>query len=105
MMSYRVAVMYLGRIVEIAPTRQLFAAPRHPYTQALLSAIPVIGGRRVVDTFELEGEPPDPTDLPPGCSFRARCPMAQDLCAREAPELRPVGRQHEAACHFALPDS
>jgi oligopeptide/dipeptide ABC transporter ATP-binding protein len=105
MMSDRVAVMYLGRIVEIAPTRQLFAAPRHPYTQALLSAIPVIGGRRVVDTFELEGEPPDPTDLPPGCSFRARCPMAQDLCARDAPELRPVGRQHEAACHFALPDS
>ena len=104
-MSDRVSVMYLGRMVETAPTKQLFADPRHPYTRALLSAIPVIGGRRVVDTFELEGEPPDPTDLPPGCSFRARCPMAQELCAREAPVLKPVGRQHEAACHFALPDT
>lgn len=105
MMSNRVAVMYLGRIVETASTRQLFAAPRHPYTRALLSAIPVIGGRRVVDTFELEGEPPDPTDLPAGCSFRARCPMARERCAHEAPLLRPVGRQHEAACHFAQTDS
>jgi oligopeptide transport system ATP-binding protein len=101
-MSDRVAVMYLGRVVEMAPTRQLFETPRHPYTRALLSAIPVIGGRRVVDTFELEGEPPDPTDLPPGCSFRGRCPMAAELCAREAPLLTPVSRQHEAACHFAL---
>jgi oligopeptide transport system ATP-binding protein len=101
-MSDRVAVMYLGRVVEMAPTQQLFEAPRHPYTRALLSAIPVIGGRRVVDTFELEGEPPDPTDLPPGCSFRGRCPMAAELCAREAPLLTPVSRQHEAACHFAL---
>jgi oligopeptide transport system ATP-binding protein len=101
-MSDRVAVMYLGRVVEMAPTQQLFEAPHHPYTRALLSAIPVIGGRRVVDTFELEGEPPDPTDLPPGCSFRGRCPMAAELCAREAPLLTPVSRQHEAACHFAL---
>jgi oligopeptide transport system ATP-binding protein len=101
-MSDRVAVMYLGRVVEMAPTQQLFKTPRHPYTRALLSAIPVIGGRRVVDTFELEGEPPDPTDLPPGCSFRGRCPMAAELCVREAPLLMPVDRRHHAACHFAL---
>ncbi len=101
MMSERVAVMYLGRIVEIAPTQNLFESPRHPYTQALLSAIPQIGGHRVVDKFELEGEPPDPSNLPSGCSFRTRCPLAAERCANEEPMLRALGADHEAACHFA----
>src|SRR5262247_202327 len=76
MMCDRVAVMYLGRIVEIASTEALFGAAKHPYAQSLLSAIPEIGGRRVTDTFVLEGEPPDPALPPSGCRFRTRCPRA-----------------------------
>lgn len=101
MMSDRVAVMYLGRIVETAPTRQLFAAPRHPYSQALLSAIPRIGECRVVETFGLTGEPPSATAVPSGCRFRTRCPIVQDICAREDPHLRAVDGAQHAACHFA----
>ena len=101
MMCNRVAVMYLGRIVEIAPTAELFANPRHPYTRSLLSAIPVIGGRRVTDTFALEGEPPDPSQLPAGCRFQARCPMAAPLCAERDPGLDPISEKHEVACHFS----
>jgi peptide/nickel transport system ATP-binding protein len=101
MMCDRVAVMYLGRIVEIAPTEALFAAPRHPYTQSLIAAIPQIGGRRVTDTFALEGEPPDPAQLPSGCRFRTRCPRAQPVCAATDPELRPIVAGQSAACLFA----
>lgn len=101
MMCDRVAVMYLGRIVEIAPTAELFANPRHPYTRSLLSAIPIIGGRRVTDTFSLEGEPPDPGQLPTGCRFQGRCPIAAPLCAERDPALEPVSGRHKAACYFA----
>jgi peptide/nickel transport system ATP-binding protein len=101
MMCDRVAVMYLGRIVEIAPTEALFAAPRHPYTQSLIAAIPQIGGRRVTDTFALEGEPPDPAQLPSGCRFRTRCPRAQPVCAETDPELRSIVAGQSAACLFA----
>ena len=101
MMCDRVAVMYLGRIVEVAPTEQLFLAPRHPYTQSLLSAIPEIGGRRVTDTFALEGEPPDPSRLPSGCRFRTRCPRAAPVCAETDPALRAIVPGHSAACLFA----
>ena len=101
MMSDRVAVMYLGRVVETAPADQLFRSPRHPYTKALLSAIPRIGGRRVVDTFQLEGEPPDPSARPTGCNFRTRCPLAAEKCAVDDPMLREVEDRQEAACHFA----
>jgi oligopeptide/dipeptide ABC transporter ATP-binding protein len=101
MMCDRVAVMYLGRIVEIAPTPELFANPRHPYTRSLLSAIPVIGGPRVTDTFSLEGEPPDPGHLPAGCRFRGRCPLAAALCAEKDPALEPASGRHLVACHFA----
>jgi oligopeptide transport system ATP-binding protein len=99
-MCDRVAVMYLGRIVEIAPAAGLFAAPLHPYTRSLLSAIPRIGGRRVTDTFALEGEPPDAGNLPSGCRFRARCPLAAPVCAEHEPRLAPVGENHATACHF-----
>jgi oligopeptide transport system ATP-binding protein len=101
MMCDRVAVMYLGRIVEIAPTEALFAAAKHPYTQSLLSAIPEIGGRRVTDTFALEGEPPDPARPPSGCRFRTRCPRAAAVCRDTDPSLRPIAPTHAAACLFA----
>jgi oligopeptide transport system ATP-binding protein len=101
MMCDRVAVMYMGRIVELAPTEVVFAAAKHPYTQSLLSAIPDIGGRRVTDTFALEGEPPDPARPPSGCRFRMRCSKAAAVCAETDPALRPVTPGHSAACVFA----
>jgi oligopeptide/dipeptide ABC transporter ATP-binding protein len=99
-MCARIAVMYLGRIVEQGPTAAVFESPRHPYTRSLLAAVPRIGGRRVTLDFVLEGEPPNPRDVPSGCRFRTRCPLVQDVCAREEPTLREVdGRR--VACHFA----
>ena len=99
-MCARLAVMYLGKIVELGDTAAVFEKPRHPYTQSLLAAVPRIGGRRVTLDFALAGEPPNPRDVPSGCRFRTRCPVAQDLCATTEPPLREVdGRQ--VACHFA----
>ena len=97
----RVAVMYLGRIVETAPRDTLFRQPRHPYTRALLAAVPEPdpGRRRTTARRILEGELPSPTNLPPGCAFAARCPLASDLCRRERPELRSFAGGAEAACH------
>ena len=99
-MCARIAVMYLGKLVELGETATIFAAPRHPYTKSLLAAVPRIGGRRVTLDFVLEGEPPNPRAIPSGCRFRTRCPLAQDICAAEEPALREVdGRR--VACHFA----
>ena len=98
LMCDRVAVMYSGRIVELAPAETLFAAAKHPYTQSLLSAIPTIGGRRVTDTFALEGEPPDPARPPSGCRFRTRCPRQEPVCGGTDPVLRPLGEGQSAAC-------
>jgi oligopeptide/dipeptide ABC transporter ATP-binding protein len=99
----RVAVMYLGRIVETAPTEELFANPRHPYTQALLLAVPRLVPGRKVRPAAVAGDPPSPIRVPSGCRFHPRCPIAQEVCSEVDPPLAagPGLPAHVAACHFA----
>jgi oligopeptide/dipeptide ABC transporter ATP-binding protein len=94
----RVAVMYLGRIVEIGSTRDVLANPAHPYARALLSVIPVPNPRQRRERIILQGDPPNPIDLPPGCRFHPRCPLAQPICREQDPELQEVRIDHQAAC-------
>ncbi len=96
-----VAVMYLGLIVERAPTARLFADPRHPYSQALLAAAPIPNPRLRRERLILSGDPPSPINPPSGCRFRTRCPYANELCAEEVPPLRELAASYLAACHYA----
>lgn len=106
-MSDRVVVMYLGRVVEIGATREIYANPRHPYTRALLSAMPTMDPDRRTQVPPLTGDPPNPINPPSGCRFRTRCTFAEDLCARVSPTLLSAkpGADHEVACHMAAAGS
>ncbi len=99
--SDRVAVMYLGRIVEMAPTSQLFGTPKHPYTEALLSAVPAAAPGQKRERIVLQGDVPNPANPPSGCAFHTRCRYAQEVCTTTTPPLREVQSGHVAACHFA----
>lgn len=99
----RVAVMYLGRIVELSPAAELYAAPRHPYTKALLSSVPTIDPSRRKDRQILEGDVPSPINPPLGCTFHPRCPEAGERCTKERPELIDLGNGHSSACFLDDP--
>jgi len=104
-MSHRIVVMYLGKIVEVGHTEQIFAMPAHPYTCALLSAVPQLQqGRHVRPRIRLHGDPPSVMRPPSGCRFHTRCPMADERCRSEEPLLRQLENGHLAACHYAPVD-
>lgn len=99
--SDRIAVMYLGRVAELATKDELYDSPLHPYTKALLAAIPIPEVGRNREGVQLEGDVPSPINPPSGCYFHTRCPYAKDICSKEKPELREVHPGHWCACHFA----
>jgi peptide/nickel transport system ATP-binding protein len=99
--SDRVAVMYLGNIVELAAAEDLYANPMHPYTEALLSAVPRTDPDHVSSRIVLPGDVPSPADPPPGCKFHPRCRYARDICSRQVPAWRELSADHWVACHLA----
>ena len=102
----RVMVMYLGQVVEVGPVDEIYLAAKHPYTQALLSAVPSMNPLRRIDRAVLAGDPPNPINPPPGCRFRDRCPHAEAICAQQTPVLQTLPRTaHAVACHLAIPGS
>ena len=103
--SDRVVVMYLGRIVEAGEVEAIFHRPRHPYTRALLRAMPSMDPDRRTEVSPLTGDPPNPINPPSGCRFRTRCAFAEAVCARVAPTLDTIGSDHEVACHMMVPGS
>jgi peptide/nickel transport system ATP-binding protein len=102
--STRTAVMYLGSIAEIGPTEEVYREPAHPYTQALISAVPVpeLDSERREKRILLKGDLPSPMNPPSGCRFQTRCPQAQELCRQERPQLKAFGGGRSVACHFPL---
>ncbi|MFI5659536.1 ABC transporter ATP-binding protein [Streptomyces sp. NPDC051684] len=102
-LSDRIAVMYGGHVVETAPTEEVLAHPRHPYTELLLSAVPDPRAALDIDAAAARTDPPRVIDPAPGCRFRARCPLAVDRCHQVTPRLQPVGADHAAACHVTAP--
>ena len=101
--STRIMVMYLGKVCEISSPDELYSNPRHHYTHALVSSVPIPDPTVATRATVLEGEPPSPMDPPSGCRFRTRCPAATDLCAQEEPQLHEVSAGHYVACHFPRP--
>ena len=99
--SDRVGVMYLGRMVELAEADELYDHPVHPYTSALMSAIPIPDPKKEKERqlIRLKGEVPSPVDVPEGCAFCNRCPIAEEICRRKMPELQEVSKEHFVACH------
>jgi peptide/nickel transport system ATP-binding protein len=95
-----VAVMYLGRIIEMGPADEVLDQPHHPYAQALVAAVPVMGGRTARSRTQLGGAVPNPSDLPKGCRFHPRCPKAMARCRESEPALKPVGQGHQVACYL-----
>lgn len=102
-MSDRIAVMYLGKIVELGAAEQVYASPRHPYTETLLSAVPVPDPLRKKKPVRLTGDIPSPIDLPKGCLFHPRCPYRMDICRQVEPDLTDRGGGHHSACHLQAP--
>ena len=103
--SDQVIVMYLGQVVESGPAASLYANPAHPYTEALLSALPALHPQDRKQHSPLEGDPPNPVSPPTGCRFHPRCPMAEPICAEKAPVLTTVDRDRQVACHMRIPNS
>ncbi len=103
--SDRIAIMYLGRIVEFADSETIYRDPRHPYTRALISAIPQPDPRRRTERIVLTGDVPSPIHPPSGCPFHTRCPFATERCRQEVPALRPVpgAEGHTVSCHYERP--
>ncbi|MBA7676016.1 Oligopeptide transport ATP-binding protein OppF [subsurface metagenome] len=99
--SDRMAVMYLGRIVEIGEAEEIYQRPRHPYSEALLSAVPVVDPDRKAKRILLKGDVPSPINCPPGCNFHPRCQYAERVCSQEEPSLKDMGKERYVACHFS----